>query len=72
MVAKANENLKICGFEKIAKAHLGLFDGPVLPVPLHESTADFLIVNGTINLSPRKKCALANAAKVSIVVACTV
>ena len=64
MVKKAAENILQCDYPNIASAHIGIFDGPTLPHPLKPGMADFLIVNGTINLSPRKLCAFKNAQRV--------
>ena len=64
MVKKANQNIKHCGFSATTSAHIAIFDGPNLPDPLKANSADFLIVNGTVNLSPRKLCAFKNANRV--------
>ena len=64
MVTKANQNLATCGFSATSSAHIAIFDGPELPDVLKANSADFLLVNGTLNLSPRKLCALKNATNV--------
>jgi len=51
MVEKARSNIALMGFTH-AKVELGDF----LNLPLEESTADIVISNGAINLSPRQSC----------------
>ena len=61
MVKKANQNIETCKFTSIATAHVAIFDGPALPDVIKAGSADYVIVNGTVNLSPRKLCAFRNA-----------
>ena len=51
MVEKARSNIALMGFT-YAKVELGDF----LQLPLDESTADVVISNGAINLSPKQAC----------------
>ena len=59
MVKKARENAKLCNFDTIEVIKAPFDMGRHKDIP--EGTADVVTANGTLNLSPRKKCAFVQA-----------